>query len=113
MYLLIINTFYRQQSANVKKSAEYLHIYVIGENIRLKIHDYNGRKNLCGNRIREARRKLKISQSDLAAQLQVRGIILERDSVSRMEIGTRFITDYELKNISEILGVSLDWLTEE
>lgn len=76
----------------------------------MKIHDYNGKKNLCGDRIREARARVKMSQSNLAAQLQVRGIILERDSISRMEIGTRFVTDYELKNIAEILGVTMDWL---
>ena len=79
----------------------------------MKIHDYNGRKNLCGDRIREGRARVKMSQSDLAAQLQVRGVILERDSISRMEIGTRFVTDYELKNIADILGVSMDWLTQE
>lgn len=79
----------------------------------MKIHDDNGRKNLCGDRIREGRARAKMSQSDLAAQLQVRGVILERDSISRMEIGTRFVTDYELKNIADILGVSMDWLTQE
>lgn len=79
----------------------------------MKIHDYKGKKNLCGDRIREGRARAKISQSDLAAKLQIRGIILERDSISRMEIGTRFVTDYELKNIAEILGVTMDWLTEE
>lgn len=79
----------------------------------MKIHDYKGKKNLCGDRIREGRARAKISQSELAAKLQIRGIILERDSISRMEIGTRFVTDYELKNIAEILGVTMDWLTEE
>lgn len=35
---------------------------------------------------------------------------MERDSVSRMEIGTRFVTDYELMVLSKVLGVSLQWL---
>ena len=39
--------------------------------------------------------------------------MIERDSVSRIEIGTRFVTDYELKKLSKILGVSVDWLLEE
>ena len=36
----------------------------------------------------------------------------ERDSVSRIEIGTRFVTDYELAVLAKILGVSMEWLTE-
>lgn len=79
----------------------------------MKIYSYNGRKNLCGDRIREARLKQRITQADLAARLQVAGIVMERDSVSRIEIGTRFVADYELVVLSEILGVSLDWLTEK
>lgn len=50
------------------------------------------------------------SQSDLAARLQVAGIIIERDSISRIEIGTRFVADYELRELSRILNVSVAWL---
>jgi transcriptional regulator with XRE-family HTH domain len=78
----------------------------------LKIYDYKGRKNLCGNRVKEARVRLNITQTDLAARLQVAGITMERDSVSRIEIGTRFVTDYELAVLAKILGVSMEWLTE-
>lgn len=79
----------------------------------MKIYSYKGRKNLCGDRIREARLKKRITQADLAARLQVAGIVMERDSISRIEIGTRFVADYELVVLSEILGVSLDWLAEK
>lgn len=50
---------------------------------------------------------------DLAARLQVEGITMERDSVSRIEIGTRFVTDYELVVLARVLNVSLEWLTEQ
>ena len=76
----------------------------------MKIYDYNGRKNICGDRIHEARCKSRITQSDLAAKLQVAGITIERDSISRIEIGTRFVADYELRELSKILNVSVDWL---
>ncbi len=76
----------------------------------MKIYDYKGRKNLCGDRVREARARLSITQADLAARLQVAGVIMERDSVSRIEIGTRFVTDYELLVLSDVLGVSVEWL---
>lgn len=69
----------------------------------MKIYDYKGRKNISGNRIREARLKKRLSQADFAAKLQIAGITMERDSVSRIEIGTRFVADYELMIIAEIL----------
>ena len=77
---------------------------------KMKIYDYNGKKNMCGDRIRQARCIRKISQADLAARLQVNGIIIERDSISRMEIGTRFVADYELMMIAKVLDVSVLWL---
>lgn len=76
----------------------------------MKIYDYNGKKNICGDRIHEARCKLRLTQSDLAAQLQINGIIIERDSISRIEIGTRFVADYELRELAKILKVSVNWL---
>ncbi len=76
----------------------------------MKIYDYNGRKNICGEQIRRARLKQHMTQEDLAAKLQLAGIVIERDSVSRMEIGTRFVADYELMELSRILGVSVNWL---
>ena len=77
----------------------------------MKIYTYKGKKNLCGEKIRMARLNRRMTQSDLAAQIQVQGITMERDSISRIEIGTRFVTDYELKIFSEVLGVSMEWLT--
>lgn len=76
----------------------------------MKIYDFEGRKNVSGERIREARLKRRLSQTDLAARLQVSGITIERDSISRIEIGTRFVADYELMTFAKILGVELEWL---
>ena len=76
----------------------------------MKIYDYNGKKNICGDRVQEARCKLRLTQSDLAAKLQINGILIERDSISRIEIGTRFVADYELRELAKILKVSIDWL---
>ena len=79
----------------------------------MKIYTYKGKKNLCGSKIRIARAQRKITQSDLAARLQVEGITLERDSISRIEIGTRFVTDYELKILAKVLRVTVEWLLDE
>ena len=74
----------------------------------MKIYNYEGRKNLCGEKIKLARTKKRITQRDLA-----QGITIERDSISRIEIGTRFVTDYELKILAKTLDVSMEWLTDE
>lgn len=76
----------------------------------MKIYDYDGKKNICGVRVHEARRKLNMTQSELAAKMQVAGIIIERDSISRIEIGTRFVADYEIKELANILKVDICWL---
>ena len=76
----------------------------------MKIYDYNGKKNISGDHIREARVKQRMTQSDLAARVQVEGVIMERDSISRIEIGTRFIPDYEIPIFAKVLGVSAAWL---
>ena len=75
----------------------------------MKIYDFNGKKNICGERIHEARTRQRLSQADLAARLQIAGVIIERDSVSRIEIGTRFVADYELMILADVLSVSVDW----
>jgi transcriptional regulator with XRE-family HTH domain len=76
----------------------------------MKIYDYYGKKNISGDRIREARLKKRLTQADLAARIQVEGVIMERDSISRIEKGTRFIPDYEIPVFARVLGVSALWL---
>ena len=78
--------------------------------LRMKIYDFNGKKNISGDRIREARQKKRLSQSELAAQMQAEGVVIERDSISRIEIGTRFVADYELLIFARVLNVSVEWL---
>lgn len=78
----------------------------------MKIYDYHGRKNISGEQIRLLRKKKRISQTELAARLQIRGVLLERDSISRIESGTRFIADYELYVFAEVLGVEVTSLMD-
>lgn len=79
----------------------------------MKICDYNGKKNICGERVRQARVIQRLRQEDLAAKIQTQGVNMERDSISRIEIGTRFVSDFELKIFAKVLGVSVDWLLED
>ena len=62
--------------------------------------------------IRQLRVKNRMSQNDLAARVQVEGVMLERDSISRIESGTRFVADYELFVFAKVLGVDVASLLE-
>ncbi len=75
----------------------------------MKIYDFQGKKNICGMRLKEARKAKKLSQLELAEEMQAMGITLERDSISRIEIGTRFVADYELMMFSQILEKEVTW----
>lgn len=76
----------------------------------MKIYDFRGQKNICGPRIREARTRQRMSQTDLAARLQIQGVIMERDCISKAENNARIITDYEARAFAKALGVSVEWL---
>ena len=79
----------------------------------MKIYDFKGKKNLCGDRLRQARALRKMTQSDLAAKLQIEDVLVERNSISKIESGERFVADYELAAFAKILNVSMEWLTTE
>ena len=85
-------------------------MFTSGGQKSLKIYDYNGKKNICGERLRQARVIQRLRQEDLAAKVQTQGVNMERDSISRIEIGTRFVSDFELKIFAKVLGVSVVWL---
>lgn len=76
----------------------------------MKMYDFRGRRNICGDRIREARQRARLSQSDLCRALQLAGVTVERDVISRIENGSRFVADFEVVAVAEILDVSVDWL---
>ena len=76
----------------------------------MKKMDFNGQKNICGENVRLIRLKQKLSQTNLAAKMQVMGVSIEQDAISRIESGERLVTDYEVKALAEALGVGYDLL---
>lgn len=76
----------------------------------MKKFQYNGQSNISGERIREIRLRRRLSQTALAAKMQTEGVIVEQDVISRIESGTRLVTDYELLALTKIFEVSADWL---
>ena len=77
----------------------------------MKIYNFEGAKNISGERIHQARTTLRLSQATLAARMQVNGVAIEREAISKIETGDRFVTDYELLTFAKVFGVSMEWLT--
>lgn len=78
----------------------------------MKIYGINGKMNLIGSRVRDRRLFLQLTQTQLAARLQLNGISLEQKAISRIELGERVVADYELLALSQVLGVSICWLLD-
>ena len=76
----------------------------------MKIYQYKGRANIIGERLRTARERRHLSQEILAARMQLEGVSLSQKAVSRIEKGERFVADYELLLLSQILSVNSYWL---
>ena len=67
--------------------------------------------NIIGNRVRDARQKVGMSQVELAATLCVGyGFNLERVHISTIESGIRAVKDKELYALAKVLAVTPDWL---
>ena len=69
-----------------------------------------GRNNLCGEKISALRSNMGISQRELADRLQIAGLDIDKNAIQRIEAGKRFVTDIELKVLSEVLDLSVDEL---
>ncbi|PPD58666.1 XRE family transcriptional regulator [Dehalogenimonas etheniformans] len=73
------------------------------------------RKNLIGNRIREARETAKppLTQLDLVARLELQELRMDQSTLSKIENQQRPVTDVELIGFSRALKVSAAWLLGE
>ena len=67
-----------------------------------------GDMNIIGARVEKQRKAIGMKQKDLLAQLQVSGIDLNASGLSKLEGQLRYVTDFELKALSEVLGMSLN-----
>lgn len=73
----------------------------------MKIYAYHGKKNVCGQRVRELREKMKITQTEFAARLQICDVWLDQKAISRIELEERIVTDYELWAMATVLQVDM------
>ena len=71
-----------------------------------------GEKNLISQRLIDLRREKGLSQRDLAEKLQLAGYDMDKNVITRIETNKRYVTDLELKALSEIFGVSYEYLID-
>ena len=66
--------------------------------------------NVVGPRIRQGRRKLGLTQEQLATRCQLAGLDIGRSTLGQIEARLRYVTDAELIILASLLGVALETL---
>ncbi len=71
-----------------------------------------GEKNLTGTQLKILRAKAGLSQRDLAHRLQLIGMDMDKNVITRIETNKRYVTDLELQAFARIFGVSYRYLID-
>lgn len=77
-----------------------------------KIEFYNN-KNIISSRLKQARKERKLSQTELAAKLQLCNINIDQQMISKIEKNERQVTDYEIACICKCLDISPEWILQD
>ena len=67
-------------------------------------------KNISGNQIYLKRISMRMSQAELSAHMQHYGVNIGQEGISKIETGSRCVSDVELLILAKIFGVSMEWL---
>lgn len=71
-----------------------------------------GEKNLISKRLIALREQNHMSQRALAFQLQLHGYDMDKNVITRIETNKRYVTDVEIKALSEVFDVSYEYLID-
>ncbi|MEG1243175.1 MAG: helix-turn-helix transcriptional regulator, partial [Oscillospiraceae bacterium] len=69
-------------------------------------------KNIIGGKVRLLRTEKGLTQKALAAKLQLEGFEFSDLTILRIENGSRFVPDYELRALAQTLEVSYAYLLD-
>lgn len=72
-------------------------------------------KNIVGRRVAQARHGFKpeLTQDALSGRLARLGVQLDRAAIAKIENSYRYVLDYELKALANVLGVEVNWLLKD
>lgn len=71
-----------------------------------------GNINIVGKRVREARlaHTPGITQDALSGKLAARGVTIDRAGIAKIETGRRYVSDFEVRALAQVLKVKASWL---
>jgi len=72
----------------------------------MKIYWSGESKNIIGTKIRSLRKERGLTQKQVATQMQLAGLDMTELTVLRIENGSRFVPDYEVKALAKFFQVS-------
>ncbi|MDY3795366.1 MAG: helix-turn-helix transcriptional regulator [Agathobacter sp.] len=72
----------------------------------------NGGKNLISERLIELRNMQGLSQRDLARLLQFAGYDMNKNVITRIETGKRFVTNIALQGLAQVLDTAYAYLID-
>lgn len=67
-------------------------------------------KNITGNRVAALRKSMQLTQTDLMNLLVKEEIHIRRTDITKLEIGTRCVRDYEVVALAKILKTTPQYL---
>lgn len=71
-----------------------------------------GEKNLVGKQLKMLRKVAGISQRDLAHRMQLNGMDIDKNVITRIETNKRYVTDLEIRAFARIFDVSYQYLID-
>lgn len=76
----------------------------------MKIYWDGKSKNIIGGKIKLLRKQANLTQKELAAKLQIEGHDFTDLTILRIEQGSRFVPDYEVKILAHFFNITTDEL---
>ncbi|NFG24621.1 helix-turn-helix transcriptional regulator [Clostridium botulinum] len=67
-------------------------------------------RNIIGKKVKIIRKAKNLTQEELIARIQLKGLNIDRPMLSRIETDSREVYDFEVKAIAEALDISVDEL---
>ena len=74
---------------------------------------YNDKSNVIGSIIKKVRENNNCSQTQLCKKLELRGIVMTKEDLSKIERNKKIVKDFEVWGIARALNISLDTLFNE
>lgn len=78
----------------------------------MKIYWDGKSKNIIGDKVKRMRIEQGLTQKGLAEMLQLEGYEFSDLTILRIENGTRFVPDYEVKALAHVFHVNYEYLLD-